>query len=586
MKRYFSLLLVLALIAGLLAGCGAQADAPVSEQAESASVQEAAEPQAADEPAEESPEEAAGSEEDSVLEESALEAEPLYEKVDYELPLFPEQATISLFYVLRGAMGGGYTPSKDSEESIFWSRVQETLNVDLVFTEPSEAAASETYNLMIAGGDMTDLICENNLAGMGQTCAYNGGYDKAIADEVYLDLLDYIDYAPNYAYYIMNDPDNKKVALTDEGHLPAFYQVYNETGLNNMGEVVNTDMLDETGMDIPDTVDGWVEVLEKMKNNGVPYPMEVSYSGSIMQNSFQSAIGATLDTTLLIDNATGDLVLGVISDESRRYMELFIDCNRKGLMDPDWINTPMMNFSPFLSSETATRSCMASELSTFYDYYGIHIEACPIVHRDGFGDKETAIDAATQSTISAMGAMVVTTDCEDIEAAMTFMDWFYSDEGADCGNYGFVEGELYEVVDGKKQINDTYEAKNEGNVALKSIYTHDGDFGLIYPNMRYAVADELAKKAYDLWATGDSTESAIYTSLPTTVALTADEAEQITTHLGDLDTYIDTTVFAWLNLGTELNDQTWEEFVTNCKNFDLDEILSVYTAAYERYLAK
>lgn len=583
MKRILSALLVLTMVLGLMAGCGG---APADSAPESAAPAPVSAPEEPEAPAEEPEAPAPAPEPVSAEEPSAVEEGPLYEKVAYPLPLFEENTEISLFYVLRGAMGGGYTPGKDSPDSIFWSRVQEKLNVDLVFTEPSEAAASEQYNLMIAGGDMTDLICENNLAEMGKTCAYNGGYDKAIADEVYLDLLDYLDYSPNYASYIMNDPENYKTAITDDGHLPAFYQVYNETALNNMGEIVNTDMIAATGLEVPDTVDGWLKVFEKMSNNGVKYPIEVNDSGSIMQGMFQNAIGATLDSTILVDNATGNLILGVTTDESRQYIELFMDCNEKGWMNPDWINVMMMDFSAFNAQDTATRNAMANEISTYYDYYGVTVEAVPIVHRDGFGNKETAINSSSQSRVTTMGSMVVTTDCRDIEATMKFMDWFYSDEGADCANFGFVEGEVYELVNGQKQINDNYEAKNEGNVQMKNIYTHDGDFGLVYPNLRYAVADEAAKQAYDLWATGDSTNSAIYTSLPTTVALTADESEAITTHLNDLDTYIETTVSTWMCLGAELTDKSWDEFVSTCQGFQLDQILNTYTAAYERYLRK
>ena len=582
MKKLSSLLLVLSLLLSLLSGCGGQNASTDTESIAASEVSEAVSvaPAPASVPA--APEEDGSEPSVSTLETAASS----YTPVDYPLPLFDETAEISLFYVLRGAMGGGYTPSKDSEESVFWARLQEQLNVDLVFTEPSEAAASEQYNLMIAGGDMTDLICENNLAEMGAVSAYNGGYDKAIADDVYLDLMDYLDYAPNYACYIMNDPENYKTAVTDEGHLPAFYQIYSEPALNNMGEIVNSDMLEATGLAMPDTVSGWLEVYEKMANNGVKYPMEVTYTGAIMQGMFTSAIGATLDTTILIDNATGELVLGVISDETRSYIEMFMDCNKKGWMNPDWINAPMMDFSAFNAQETATRNAMANEISTYYDYYGVSVEAAPIVHREGFGDKETAINAATQATVTTMGSMVVTTDCRDLEQTMRFMDWFYSKEGADCANFGFVEGEVYDVVDGEKQINSHYEERNETNVQMKNIYTDDGDFGLVYPNLRYAVADAPAKNAYDLWATGDSTESAIYTSLPSTVALTSEESEAVITHLGDLGTYIETTVSTWMCLGAELTDESWNEFVTTCQGFQLDEILSAYTAAYQRYLDK
>ncbi len=68
-------------------------------------------------------------------------AEPAaYAPVDYPLPLLEDTTEISIFYVLWGAIGGGYISGKDSEEAIFWVRPQEKLNVNLIFNEPSEAA--------------------------------------------------------------------------------------------------------------------------------------------------------------------------------------------------------------------------------------------------------------------------------------------------------------------------------------------------------------------------------------------------------------------------------------------------------------
>ena len=111
MKKLSSLLLVLSLLLGLLSGCGGQNASTGTESISTSEVSEAVStaPAPASVPA--APEED-GSEQSVSIAETAASS---YAPVDYPLPLFDETAEISLFYVLRGAMGGGYTPSKDSE---------------------------------------------------------------------------------------------------------------------------------------------------------------------------------------------------------------------------------------------------------------------------------------------------------------------------------------------------------------------------------------------------------------------------------------------------------------------------------------
>ena len=51
-----------------------------------------------------------------------------------------------------------------------------------------------------------------------------------------------------------------------------------------------------------------------------------------------------------------------------------------------------------------------------------------------------------------MKNIVVTTSCAEPEKAVQFLDWFYSTDGASAVNFGFEEGESYQVVDGVKQM--------------------------------------------------------------------------------------------------------------------------------------
>ena len=465
MKKLLSLTLILALVLGLLAGCGAAAspsvpesDAASAEEASVAPVTEVEEPVQAEEPKEEPEEEP--------LEEFAPEEEPSeevvpeaeYEKVSYELPLFEEAPTFSAFYPLRNTNNASL-PSHDSEDYPFWARVQENLNVDLTFKEPAQDVCAEQYNLMLASGDYTDLIFEGMINSTGS--AYAAGYDSAIEDDIYVDLMDYIEYAPNYAYYILGNADNKKAVVTDNGAIGAFMKVLSEPEKTNIGLCVRTEYMDATGMEIPDTVDGWMEVFEAMSKNGVKYPINVNNAGQMLSGYIENAMGACISTKFLVDAESGDMVFGPTTDETKAYIELFIECADKGWMDPDWFSFTGMENPLFTDGSIATCQQIAPRLPTIAQQLGFEITPCPVLHREGYGAGQLAIRSLTNPLASSGGGIAVTTACNDVESVCIMLDWMYSDEGADIINYGWIEGETYTVENGIKLINEFYSANNE-----------------------------------------------------------------------------------------------------------------------------
>lgn len=579
MKKQISFILILALLLGLLAGCGSTETTSVTSDADTtvADVSITSEEAAETAPAEEVTEEAAS---EASVEES-VEESIVYEKMDYTLPIFEAGETVSMWYIRRDTSGIN-PPYKDDPEYNFWGTLQEQLGIDIEFNEPSEGVAETQYNLMIASGDMTDIICEYILA--DEASAYVGGYDKAIEDDVYIDLMPYLDYAPNYAYYVMGDDAVRKTVLTDEGHLAGFFAVKTEPELASMGLCVNSALMEETGLEMPDTVSEWLTVFEAMANNGVTYPCDVSADGAIMNGAFADAIGACIDCEFLVDAESGDLVFGPTTDETREYLEIFVECFNKGWIDPDWtIDQGFLN-AYFVSQQIPTTSAMAKDIPYYPYYLGVSIEACPLVHREGYEAGQLALGDYVTTLVRTGGAMCITSACEDIETAMTLLDWAYSDAGAEVCNYGWTEGETYTVENGQKYITTFMQEQSDYGFGNKTFYSADQDFGLIYPNVEFDVADEATKAVCEGWDVDESNAAAIYLHLPGAARLTADEAAEVATLEADLATYVDSTLMRWMSGVDELSDETWNEFVSTCNSMQLDVIQFAYQSAFNRYL--
>ena len=590
-RKAFPLFLVLCLLLGLMAGCGGSA-APASEPAGSASASAAEEAPEAEAPAEEAPAEAEPAAEEVVsAEEPAEEPEvqaptnEFYSEhigvVDYDLPLFDgEGYEFSIYWVKLGAMGGAEQP--DKKDLLFWQRVQENLGITIDFEQRSEAVCAEQYNLMIASGDMTDLIYESNCGQMGSTSVYNGGYDKAIEDDVYLDLTELIpEYAPNYYDILMHDENLRRDLTTDTGKLYSIAMVYDQPQGVREGPLARKDYLEATGLPIPVTCEDWTEMFKALKNNGVQYPMGVSNGGDIRGGFFCNAFGTSGGHAFKVDLATGELVYDGTSDELRDFVEFFAENFKAGMIDPDFAYAQMFDTSLQTSGATALWGGMDRDLVMMKENYDMDLVAVPMTFPEGFeAPKEYSYEYAKQRN-SGMKNTVVTTNCEEPEKVLTVLDWFFSTEGASAVNFGFNEGESYEVVDGVKQMLPLMNTRNEDLVSYEVIYALDEGPGFQIVNKRNPISEDYVIEAKQLWLDYDK-DKALFSSSPT-LAFTAEESEDMSAVNIDIYTTVRTEISRFMMGERELNDQTWQEYVDQIEAMGLADLQEFYETAYARY---
>ena len=588
-KKAFPLFLVLCLLLGLLAGCGsspAPASEPAGSAASAAEEAPAAEEPAAEAPAEEPAAEAADSAEEPVEEpEVQAPTNEFYSEhigvKDYDLPLFDgEGYEFSIYWVKLGAMGGAEQP--DKKDLLFWQRVQENLGITIDFQQRSEAVCAEQYNLMIASGDMTDLIYESNCGQMGSTSVYNGGYDKAIEDDVYVDLTDLIpEYAPNYYDILMHDENLRKDLTTDTGKLYSIAMVYDQPQGVREGPLARKDYLEATGLPIPVTCEDWTEMFKALKNNGVQYPMGVSNGGDIRGGFFCNAFGTSGGHAFKVDLATGELVYDGTSDELRDFVEFFAENFKAGMIDPDFAYAQMFDTSLQTSGATALWGGMDRDLVMMKENYDMDLIAVPMTFPEGYeAPKEFSYEYAKQRN-SGMKNTVVTTACDEPEKVLQVLDWFFSTEGASAVNFGFNEGESYEVVDGVKQWLPLMNTRNEDLVSYEVIYALDEGPGFQIVNKRNPISEDYVIEAKQLWVSADNSK-ALFSATPT-LAFTAEESEDMTAVNVDIYTTVRTEISRFMMGEQELNDETWQAYVDKIEAMGLAELQEYYETAYARY---
>lgn len=583
-KNALVLLMAAALLLSVMACEATTKEQPASEESASSPAEEATAPKEVENAPKD---EASAPVEDTPEEEPPLEDEVLEEAgpINYELPLFDETQPISIWYPKRE--GRTNLPAKADGAFPFWNRLAENLNVEIDFTEVGQTVALEKYNLMIAAEEMTDLIFEGLCSqGPGAGCPYSGGYEKAVEDEIYIDLAPYVEeYAPNYYRWVNIDAETTASVYTENGYLPTFALFLSEPRATNMGLVVNADYLDATGLEMPETVSQWGQVFAAMKNNGVAYPCYVDSSASAFQGTIMAALGASLTTEFVVDNATGQLVFAPSTDESREYIEIMADWYSKGYINPDFMNSKSNDYTDFNNGLMATGITMGGELDTYQEKYGVRVYACPVVRGEELEAGQVKIGSIISQYLDTQTSFAVSTNCENIEAVMKFMDWFYSEEGSLICNYGWIEGETYDMVDGKPVPNDFFFESSEYTVAQKTLYTTGEDFGLVNPNVSLQSASETQLKACAGWTSDAEFTDYVYLSLPRGVSLTAEESEQVTNKWTDIDTLVTSQTLSWIVGRSELTDESWEKFISDIQDLGLEECRTVYQAALDRYYA-
>lgn len=584
-KRIVVICLILAMLASLLAGCGGAATEAASSVPVPSSVpQEPQEVPAVSEAPAPAPQEEP--EETTAEAVSAAEEEPQEAVMpeDYVLPINETPVQITAFYPVRS----GTHPSKTEAKAVFWHRLQERLGYEITWTEPYQSTASEQFNLVVAAGDIPNIVFESLIAMSGS--AYTGGYDVAVEEDVYLDLTPYLEeYAPHYNY-LLQDPGIYNDIVTEEGRIVPFATINSESAKTGMGPVINKEYFEATGLDLPTTVEELHQVALAMKKNGVAAPLSASAEGDIAEGIVSQAMGASFSGTPILDNATGELILDVTTDETRAYIELFRQWFNEGLLDPDFASISELDFTKFNNGTVGTTSGMGFMLDSYYDLYGVYQQPLSMLHGEGLDQGQILLKSWPASLVSSMPGIALTTSCETddvIEACMRMCDFFYSDAGFLACNYGWEEGETYEIVDGKPVPNTFFNDRDPDlGVANKSLYTSDSDFGYVYPNFNFDIDSETMMEASKLWTLPEDQPGALYTALPGNMKLNAEETAEVATLLTDLQTYVESTVLLWMTGQTELNDKTWTDFVSNCESMSLDKILEVYTGAFERYTSK
>ena len=558
--RPLSLLLVLIMVISLFAGCSGETS-EVVESAETAvsSVSEPAEASDTIVPEAEPTMEAAAIEETPEVETVAELPEP-----GAEFPLVEEGTVdVSVWYATPpfASMMGDYA---ECDSWYFFDNLSQLTGLDFEFTYSAYDAASENFSLMVAGGDLTDLVSGNR---------YTNGVDAAIEDEVYLALNDLIEeYCPYYAQQLERE-EIRKDAITERGNIGVFYALYDAEGTVNGGTAINASLLEYWDGDSPETYAEYEELLAVLKSNGVEYPVFQSPFHQIIASGYNN-----IEDWVVID---GQVQYGLVNNDSKEFYTLMAKWYAEGYLIPDYYTTSVFEDQNSVYANITNGSAGVAFAAA--DAFGMYPEAnltpLHIMVRES-GD--VVHTYSKDKAITDGNGWVITTDCSEekqVYLAKT-IDYLYTEPGS------------LMVTWGVEDVSFTYDENGDPSYidAIFSEYPVGMCAYLKYATMNEVGLSDIRKVNYglnetELAACAFWDEAQKNDGLYPATSFNEEEQDIYARYYTDAETYIEEYVNR-LIYGDESID-SWDSFIATLNSeFHFDEVTAAMQSAYDRYIAK
>ena len=565
-KKRIAALMVLALLLSALAACGTEtASAPVSE-APASSV------------AAEVPEEVASAPAEAAPEASVVEEAPVEEPEESYFPL-AETKELSLWTTFPNDMAA-YVDSMD--EYGFTKYVEEDLNLDLIINTVSDLEIDTLFPLMIAAGDYSDIMMFGN---------YNSSLETAAEEDIIIDLTEYMDeYAPEYKAIVEADVQNMGNLTADNGHYYSFYGLYEEGAVVDMGMMTRGDWMVEAGIEAtPTTIDEYEEFLTALKTAGHSNALWMDSQGSYYYNVISGAFGVSTgwgcNSFVLVD---GEVVCSALQPGMKDYLQTMSRWYANDLIDNDFatnISVYMTDMNEILSGKVGVWMDVADRVPAIEMQLdpgdgSLDLQAVPYPATVDGGPNAYVMKRSYNKGV--LYSWVVSTACEDVELAVRFLNYGFTEEGKLLSNWG-KEGESYYIdEDGKKMFTDEIMEFPLGIGRGLELYatsylpfTYDYDVN----DIRNGSSLEECK----VW----SESAGIGENILTLNNMTNDENDIVNgTGANDLATYVKESSLKFMT-GALNFESDWDAFIENIETtMDVEAICDAYQAAYDRMVEK
>ena len=489
---------------------------------------------------------------------------------------------------------------EDFATNDFTKFMEEKTGIHMDFVTGGRDDWEEKLNMLLQSDDYPDIIM-----GVSPNIAKYG-----VKEGIFIPLDDYLteENVPNYLN-VMKDFDLGVTRETDG-------KIYSLADINDCYHCkyarkmwVNTYYLDQMGCEVPTTTDEFIDVCKKfleMKPDGIAVAGANEGWFTRMQDWLMGAytfVPAKSETLVVrdyvaLDTDTSKGTCVAASDQYKEGLKFINKLYEIGaIYDGDFTQTseqmktlinqedePVLFFTAGTISD-AIDSASNNELYRHYE------AMAPIAGPDG-----TRIAWTEPNYGVSSGAVCITDNCENVEAALRWIDFFYSETGDLCSQYGPDEGTDW-VLDpeGKVGLNGEPALYEVLNTYSAEAQNHDWqDVGIRVATESYRLGQAVEADVDPYSPDGlerllfDATEELYEPYGANTnivnlneLKITDEESTDVSTIAVEVEKAIEENSVAFMT-GAKDIDAEWDTYIQDLDKAGLQTLLEMYQTAYDR----
>lgn len=499
-----------------------------------------------------------------------------------------KDVTLTYWMPLPGNVSKNSASVNDTEWGKSWA---EKTGVKVNFLHPTQGSENEEFAVLIASSKLPDII------EWEWTNSYTGGPAAAEKEGVLILLDEFIsEYGPaaDLWQYLQDNPVINRQVKNDNGNYYTFPFIRGSKYLQcTSGMMYRADLLAAAGYTgTPTTIAEWTEALTALKNAGVAKPLITKNIDDLQNGTFNAY---KLRPGMYVDDTTGKVEYGFVEAGYKDWMIQMNEWVKAGLLDADILtnDTKVMENAMLTGTGAVTYGAGGGLMGAMLTTAG----AAPDTYGAGFDlaaanfpvlDKGEVVkyggasyDYATTSKASA----VITADCEYPELAAKFLNYSYSEQGHYSINFG-QEGKSFTMVNGAPTYTEEVMRNPNGlTIAVAMAHWGRGNMSGAFvqdPNyilQYYETAQQ--KNALKIW--NDETDS--QSTLIPPITLSEDESKKFSQLNSVIDTYVKEQRARFFTLEGDISAE-WDNYVKTLKDMGIDEMISIYQTALDRFNAR
>ncbi len=473
--------------------------------------------------------------------------------------------------------------AKSMNETAFHDFLEEDTGIKFKYEHPVAGQEAEAFNILLSSDDLPDII-EYSWS------TYAGGPQKAIEEGIIEPLNTYFDkVSPNVNKYLTEHPELAVQLMTDEGNYYQYPAIRDsEDLLVFMTYVIRKDLLDEAGLEIPETFEEWNEALYKFKEMGVETPLSIKLTNAYLE-TFSPFLGIYGLAGTFYHDENNKVKFGPYEPAFADYVKQLRKWYDDGILDREFFDTDSKRLSAMVANGK-----VGAISATIGGEFGNYLSAIPEDSDIKFAptkiptDKKGTLAMYSQKDWPTKDGAAISGTSKHKELAARLLDYGYSEQGRILFNFG-REGDTFNYEETKWGLAPVYTPKvvdpeHNGGLTVaqgmsKYIRAYSAgpyiqDVGYIH---QYYQREE-QQQAFGIW----DSDTLDY-KLPI-LYFTRDEQKKYTDIMTPIDTYREETL-AKLVTG-KMDISYLDEYFSELKRMGIEEAISLKQAAYDRYLER